>query len=256
MMGTSIQVPLPVPGCPFTYSSSEENVATIVNGTVHIVGVGTTTIYASQGGSTVYIGAAQVSQTLTVTKQDQTISLPVIPQKKADDPDLIQKRPASSSLPVSLSSSNTAVATVLANKIHLVGAGTTVITASQEGNGSYNAATPVSQTVTVSSINQSITFNTLPEKQVGDADFDANATASSGLGITYTSSNEGVATIADGKIHIMGPGSTTITASQLGNALYAAATSLAQTLTVVKTEPVNPFLIRCPLSNWVTLMLI
>jgi hypothetical protein len=44
-------------------------------------------------------------------------------------------------LPVGLSSPNAAVATVLNNKIHLVSAGTMVITASQEGNDSYQGTT-------------------------------------------------------------------------------------------------------------------
>jgi len=87
---------------------------------------------------------------------------------------------------------------------------------------------------------QTITFNALPAKVYGDADFDAGATASSSLAITYTSSNTSVATVSGSTIHIVGAGSTTIKASQAGNATYAPANSVSQTLTVSKaTATIN-----------------
>lgn len=79
---------------------------------------------------------------------------------------------------------------------------------------------------------QTINFNPFPFKKMGDADFNPGATASSGLAITYTSSNLNVATIVNNMIHIEGLGSTTITASQAGNNGYNPATSVMQDLTV------------------------
>ena len=58
-----------------------------------------------------------------------------------------------------------------------------------------------------------ITFNAIPAKTVCDADFDPGATSTLGSAITYTSSNTAVATITGGKVHILGAGSTLITAS-------------------------------------------
>jgi hypothetical protein len=46
-------------------------------------------------------------------------------------------------------SSNTAVATIVSGMIHIVGGGTSLITASQTGNAFFNSALPVSQTLTV-----------------------------------------------------------------------------------------------------------
>jgi hypothetical protein len=84
---------------------------------------------------------------------------------------------------------------------------------------------------------QTINFNPLPFKKIGDADFNPGATASSGLAITYTSSNPNVATIVNNMIHIVGLGYSIITASQVGNNGYEPATSVAQNLSVtgVKT---------------------
>lgn len=80
---------------------------------------------------------------------------------------------------------------------------------------------------------QHISFPILPVKKVGDMDFAPGVTASSGLPVSCYSSNASVASIrADGLIHIVGTGTTTITASQPGNAGYAAATPVARTLTV------------------------
>ncbi|WP_431294334.1 MBG domain-containing protein [Pedobacter sp. P26] len=82
---------------------------------------------------------------------------------------------------------------------------------------------------------QTITFNTLPTKIYGDADFDPGATSdNSGIPVTYTSSNTNVATIVNGKIHIIAVGTSTITASQAGDATHSAATDVQQALTVDK----------------------
>ena len=79
---------------------------------------------------------------------------------------------------------------------------------------------------------QSITFGALPVKMTGSADFVPGATASSGLGVTYISSNTAVATIVSGQIHIVGVGTTIITASQAGDTTYAPAVAILQELTV------------------------
>lgn len=52
---------------------------------------------------------------------------------------------------------------------------------------------------------QTISFNELPEKTEGDSSFELTATASSGLPITYTSSDTNIARVVDGnKVEIMG----------------------------------------------------
>lgn len=83
---------------------------------------------------------------------------------------------------------------------------------------------------------QTITFNALAAKTYGDADFDPGATASSSLPVTYSSNNPAVATIVNGKVHITGTGTATITADQAGNVDYLAAPSVVQTLTVNKAS--------------------
>lgn len=86
---------------------------------------------------------------------------------------------------------------------------------------------------TVNKDEQTITFEALGIKIIGGANFDLTATASSGLALTYTSSNTGVATISGNTVSIIGVGTTEITASQGGNDSYNAAPEVKQNLTVV-----------------------
>lgn len=81
---------------------------------------------------------------------------------------------------------------------------------------------------------QKITFADLPAKGVGDDDFNAGATASSGLPVIYTSSNENVATISeDGIIHLVGEGQCVILANQPGDDIvWGEATAVGKKLLV------------------------
>lgn len=83
-------------------------------------------------------------------------------------------------------------------------------------------------------LNQSITFNALPTKTFGDTPFDLTAIASSGLAITYASSNPLVATVTGNTVTILGVGTTDITASQAGNNNYLAAAPVVRALVVNK----------------------
>ncbi len=82
---------------------------------------------------------------------------------------------------------------------------------------------------------QVITFGALSAKTYGDEDFAPGATSTNNsIAITYTSSNEAVATIVDNKVRIIGSGTTTIKASQAAGAAYTAAADVSQELTVNK----------------------
>ncbi|MEJ6622023.1 MAG: hypothetical protein QNL93_08760, partial [Opitutae bacterium] len=80
---------------------------------------------------------------------------------------------------------------------------------------------------------QSITFPPLVDKALGDDSFPLLAVATSGLPITYISSNPSVATIVGNLVTINGKGSTTITAMQLGDDRYHPANPVSRVLTVI-----------------------
>ncbi|MFA9219785.1 MAG: beta strand repeat-containing protein, partial [Sediminibacterium sp.] len=99
--------------------------------------------------------------------------------------------------------------------------------------GNYSLTQPIGLTGNITGASQTITFASLTPATLSTADYSPGATASSGLTVTYNSSNPCVATIVAGNIHIVGIGTTTITASQSGGGNYSAATSVSQTLTVM-----------------------
>ncbi|MDI9396915.1 MAG: YDG domain-containing protein [Candidatus Pacebacteria bacterium] len=104
----------------------------------------------------------------------------------------------------------------------------------------WEAVAPVSTTDWSFSVllPQTISFNSLSAVTYGDASFTLTGTSSSGLMVSYTSSNTGVATVSGGTVTIVGAGTTTITASQSGNATYAAAGTVSRNLTINKATPV------------------
>lgn len=87
---------------------------------------------------------------------------------------------------------------------------------------------------TIAKQEQTITFNPLAPASYGQANFSLTASASSGLPLTYSSSNTSVASVADDVVMIAGAGTTTITGSQEGNDSFFAAENTQQTLTVEK----------------------
>ena len=219
-------------GLPLSYFSSNTSVATVSGSVVTIVGVGSTTITASQTGNSSYNAATSVSQTLTVNKAAQTITFGALSSKTYGDSSFSITGSASSGLPLSYFSSNTSVATVSGSVVTIVGAGSTTITASQSGNSSFNSATSVSQTLTVNKVGQTISFTTLPAKTYGDSAFALTVSSTSGLSVSYSSSNPSVATVSGSTVTIVAAGTATITAAQAGNSNYNAASSVSQNLSV------------------------
>ena len=146
-------------------------------------------------------------------------------------------------------SDNPSVASISGSQVTINGAGTAHITASQAGNANWLAASNVVQTLTVNKATQTITFGALSDKLSNDPNFQLTATGGGSTSpIIYTSSNTSVAIIVDALgtpdpngsyVDIVGPGLTTITASQAGDANYLAATPVAQTQNVINANLLN-----------------
>jgi len=231
-------------GLVVAYTSSNPSVASVSGKTLTIVGVGSATITASQAGNTNYNAATNVAKTITVAapaKSNQTITWNQTLSATYGDPPITLNATASSGLVITYISSNPSIASVSGSTLTIVGIGSATITASQAGNANYNAATNVAKTIivnqaTVTKSNQTITWNQTLSATYGDPPITLNATASSGLAITYTSSNTSVVTVSGNTLTTVGVGSATITASQTGNANYYAATDVAKTITVTQNS--------------------
>nr|WKN39486.1 T9SS type A sorting domain-containing protein [Tunicatimonas sp. TK19036] len=223
---------------PISYSSSNESVATISGNIVTVTGAGTTTITASQDGDDTYNAAAPVEQVLTVTKVDQTITLDAIENQLTNAEPIMVNASVSSGLALDYTVSGPA--TINDNVITLDGTeGTVTVTVSQMGDDYYTAASASeSFSVTYAGLqDQTITFDTIPNKSLKDSVFYLTATATSGLPVSYSSSDGTVATISDSTVTIIGIGTTTITASQEGNDTYQAATPVERILVIHEPTP-------------------
>lgn len=105
-------------------------------------------------------------------------------------------------------------------------------TDSSTGSGPYSATKTYS--LAINFLPQTITLASAATANYGDADIDPGATSSSGLQVSYSTSDPSIATIVAGKVHIVGAGTVNIFANQAGNGTYAPATQKTQVLTINK----------------------
>ena len=192
-------------------------------------------------GSAVDIGAYESS-----IKSDQTITFTIADAstKKVGDAAVTLSTTSSiaSLTAFTFASSEASVATVSGAQLSFVGAGTTTITASQAGDANYNTASAEVE-VTVGKGDQTITFAiaNADAKKVGDAAVTLSATSSvaSLTAFTFASSKASVAAVSGAQLSFVEAGTTTITASQAGDANYNAASATVQ-VTVAAADPVVP----------------
>ena len=116
-------------------------------------------------------------------------------------------------------------------------------------NGTQSAEVTITAHVVKNT--QSINWNQDINITYEESPLTLTATATSGLPVTYTSSNESIAKITNGKLIVVKTGDVTITASQSGNGIYKAATDVVKAITVIKRVNItNPVIaISCPTYN-------
>lgn len=134
-------------GLPVTLMSQTPAVCSIAGTTVSGIAAGVCVIGASQPGNGQFY-PTEASKQLVVGKLSQTVSFGNLPDLGVGAAATVIAT-ASSGLPVILSSTSPAVCSVVGNQVSGIAAGACSLTASQAGNGTYQAATPVSATLTV-----------------------------------------------------------------------------------------------------------
>jgi hypothetical protein len=95
-------------------------------------------------------------------------------------------------------------------------------------------------------LSQTISFNTIPTNVTyGDVDFNLIASSSSNLPITFSSSDPAIVSILGTTVTVLGAGTVTITASQVGNSEYEPALDVNQTITILpKTLTVSGIVVN------------
>ncbi|HEV2915784.1 MAG TPA: Ig-like domain repeat protein [Pyrinomonadaceae bacterium] len=154
-----------------------------VSGTsVHLTGAGPCTIKASQAGNSNFNAAADVSRTFIINKADQHITFGAIANRTFGNADFtVSATTDVAGLSVTFSASGQCSVSG-AGLVHIKGAGSCTITASQAGDNNHNAAASVSQSfsiakatttvslsssVTPSDLGQSVTFTATVSSAAG-----------------------------------------------------------------------------------------
>jgi alpha-tubulin suppressor-like RCC1 family protein len=123
-------------GLPVSFAASGN--CTVSAASVHITGAGSCMVTGSQPGDSNYVAAPDVSQSFAVAKAGQSITFGPLANKTYGAPDFSVSATGSSGLAVSFAAIGNC--TVSATTVHLTGAGSCTVTASQPGDANYNAA--------------------------------------------------------------------------------------------------------------------
>jgi hypothetical protein len=153
---------------------------------------------------------------------------------------------SSSGLPVAVSGSG-ACSSSGATFTMTSGTGTCQVVYDQPGEGAYNAAPQVVESVAAQKAGQTIAFDAIPRKRFGDPDFRIVASASSGLPVAFAA--RGRCTVRSATVHLTGPGSCTVTASQPGDDNYAPASPVSRTFSIARAPCTVPNVVGKPLAQ-------
>ena len=205
-------------------------VANIDDNTVSVIATSSNTVVATigVGNEPVNVAIFQVAQA------SQTITFSALANQSLGAAPFPVNATASSGLPVSFNSQTMSVCTVSGATVTLVAVGTCTIQATQAGNANYAPAPPVNQSFQVTQESQTITFGALANQPFGTAPFPVNATASSGLPVSFNSQTMSVCTVSGTTVTLVAVGTCTIQATQGGNANYAPATPVNQSFQVTQ----------------------
>ncbi|MCH8231314.1 MAG: T9SS type A sorting domain-containing protein [Bacteroidetes bacterium] len=174
-------------------------------------------------------------------KFDQVITFSEPGIMKFNDPPFELTASSDSGLPLIFTSSDPSVATVSGSIVTIIGGGNAIITANQQGDYFYNAATPVAHILTVDKADQTIEFEPVPAKSFNDPPFLLIADATSGMEVVFTSSDPEIISVSGSMATIHNAGSVVISADQSGDENYNPAPQSTQTVEVGKTEQVVDF---------------
>ncbi|CAK0764729.1 hypothetical protein CCP3SC15_3150001 [Gammaproteobacteria bacterium] len=211
----------------------------VTGNTVTGVAAGTCTIAANQAGNANYNAALQTTQSFSVGRGNQGITLGISPSVVVGATGTLSATGGSSGNPVIFASQSPAVCTTSgSNGATVMGitAGTCTLTANQAGNTNYNAAPQLTLSFRIKG-NQTITFGAAPSMVVGGSRAVSATGGGSGNPVTFASQTTNVcATSGTNGATVTGVtvGTCRITANQTGNANYNAASQVPLSFPVNK----------------------
>jgi aspartate 1-decarboxylase len=227
----------------FTYTSGSPSVISLNGRVATIVGAGTSVITASFTPTDTdnYESTESASLTFTVMKNTPSLTWSNVSKNLGDTSFTLT--PPTSAVPGTFiyTSATPSVISLSGNVATVAGMGTSVITANFTPTDTNNyGTTSKTITITVNATAQTITrTSTSPTSPVKSETYTPTATASSSLtvAISIASGSSSVCSISAGIVTFTAAGSCVIQYNQGGNASYAAATQVTETLTIGKETP-------------------
>lgn len=229
-----------------TVDGTTTSALTLVDGRATVPGLtrlaGNLSVSASYAGTTV-LRPSTAAATVVVAKKSQTVTLTTLPTDLtyAGTPVPVSAT-ASSGFTVSVTASGSCA--IGSGSLFLTGVGTCHLEAAQAGDDQTLAAS-ASQTVEVGKRPQTVTLAPLPSIVYGQH-LTLAPLSSAGLPVTLTAS--GACLIADHELSASGIGPCSVTASQAGTSVDAAATAVVRTSVVAKRPQTVTFTPLSPLT--------
>jgi Leucine-rich repeat (LRR) protein len=218
----------------------DESIASLNGNGITPVNIGKTKLIAFQSGNSNYnpvtdtveviiVHPNRIVQTIenlndiTAIFGDMSIALPLITSEENE---------------IIYEIENKNIATINRNILNFINAGTTIINATEPGNETTEPLS-IKITLTVQKADQSISPIADFEALLEDGSIQLTGEASSGLEITYTSSNPEIASIESSSLILHQPGKVIITASQKGNSNFKSAEEISFIVEIISRTNVG-----------------
>ncbi len=220
-----------------TYTSTTPTICSVSSTGVvtTLTTAGVCSISVTQPAAGNYAAATPQTVTITVGGQAQTIQnfgSAITATYGGAAPALAAT--ATSGLAPAYTATGSACSVSSSGTVTLLAAGTCQITASQAGNGTYAAATPVTETLTVNPAANAITIpGSIPASAPMGGTVSIGATTTSGVTPTYTSTTPTICSVSStGVVTTLATGTCSISVTQAASGNYAAATPQTVTIAV------------------------
>ena len=217
-----------------SYALTTASAVCQLNGTTLTAsGAGSCDVTATLAGNANYNVVSSNSTTVTFAQAGQAAVLVTTTSGTYGTPITLGATGGSGTAGITFSVANgTTTCTLTAGSLSVAGAGTCIVTATRAADANYTAQSSAPTTVTFAHAAQSITFGQLSNKTLGAGTVALTATASSGLGVTFTSTNTSVCTVSGSTVTLVSAGTCTIAADQAGDGGFAAAGTASRSFTV------------------------
>jgi sugar lactone lactonase YvrE len=177
---------------------------------------------------------AETGRVREIKPLGEVITFPTLSDRPYGTAPFVVPVTTASGLPATLTSTTLPVCTISGTVVTLLASGVCSLTATRSGSASYAAASPATQTFSVTKVAQTITFTAPSTVTLSSAPVALTAAASSGSAVAFASNSPAICTVSGTSAVLVAVGTCSITATQGGNANYNAANPVTQTFPVTR----------------------